>query len=272
MSKKEEKKEAAAEAPAPKGEETPAAAKKKRSIVLIAGIGGVSFLVLGGAGFFVYKTFMSKPVALTAKANPGDVPDAHGDAAKDAPKDAHGAAAKDAPKGAPKSAQGAAAKNAPKDAQAGKDDAKKVPDANGDAKKDAASDANGAKPAEAGAQGDAAKGGAGDKKEKSDDDSEFGQTLEIPRMDLNLGNPLENRFLRLAMTLEYKGGKSQEEELQKRLPQLRDLIISSVSTKSRIDLLSDKGKERLRRELTHRFNEVLERPVSSIFFTEFLVE
>ena len=268
MSKKEDKKEAAAEAPAPKGEETPAAAKKKRSLVLFAGIGGVSFLVLSGAGFFVYKTFLAKPVALTAKANPGDAPDAHGDAAKDAPKDAPGAAAK----GAPKGAQGAAAKNAPKDAQAGKDDAKKVPDANGDAKKDAAADANGAKPAEAGAQGDAAKGGAGDKKEKSDDDSEFGQTLEIPRMDLNLGNPLENRFLRLAMTLEYKGGKSQEEELQKRLPQLRDLIISSVSTKSRIDLLSDKGKERLRRELTHRFNEVLERPVSSIFFTEFLVE
>ncbi len=268
MSKKEDKKEAAAEAPASKGEETPAAAKKKRSLVLIAGIGGVSFLVLGGAGFFVFKTFMSKPVAMSAKANPGDAPDApdaHGDVAKDA----HGAPAKDAPGDAAKDAHGDAPKDAHGDAK--KDahgDAKK--DAHGDAKKDAAPDAHGAKPAEA--HGDAAKGGAGGKKEKSDDDSEFGQTLEIPRMDLNLGNPLENRFLRLAMTLEYKGGKSQEEELQKRLPQLRDLIISSVSSKSRIDLLSDKGKERLRRELTHRFNEVLERPVSSIFFTEFLVE
>ena len=103
-------------------------------------------------------------------------------------------------------------------------------------------------------------------------DETFGETFALKKMELNLGNPLENRYLRIAVSLEYTGGKEQLEELQKREPQLRDLIISSVSTRTRLDLLTEKGKEKLRREVINKINESFEKPVKTLYFTDFLVE
>lgn len=100
----------------------------------------------------------------------------------------------------------------------------------------------------------------------------FGRTFALPRADLNLGNPVENRFIRIAVVLEYRGDEEQAMELRRRKPQLRDIVITSVSTKTRASLLSDKGKEQLRRELLNRINEVVDRPVQNVYFTEFFVE
>ncbi|NBW83326.1 hypothetical protein EBR21_16380, partial [bacterium] len=117
----------------------------------------------------------------------------------------------------------------------------------------------------------------GKKDEKSDlkifkSDESFGETFALPKMDLNLGNPLENRYLRIGVSIEYTGGKTQQDELKKREPQLKDLIISSVSSRTRLELLTEKGKEKLRRELINKINETFERPVKTIYFTDFLVE
>ncbi|NBO37473.1 hypothetical protein EBU99_02705, partial [bacterium] len=120
--------------------------------------------------------------------------------------------------------------------------------------------------------------GHGDKKDEKSDakifqsDESFGETFALPKMDLNLGNPLENRYLRIGVSIEYTGGKTQAEELKKREPQLRDLIIGSVSTRTRLELLTERGKEKLRRELINKINESFERPVKTIYFTDFLVE
>ena len=137
------------------------------------------------------------------------------------------------------------------------DEAKK--DASKDGKKDEAKDGKDAK-----------------KDEKADlkmfkSDETFGETFALPRMDLNLGNPLENRYLRIGVSIEFTGGKTQQEELKKREPQLRDIIISSVSTRTRLDLLTERGEEKLRRELVNKINESFERPVKTIYFTDFLV-
>ena len=112
----------------------------------------------------------------------------------------------------------------------------------------------------------------GKKKDENKGTPNFGNTFTIQKMDLNLGNIVENRFLRLGLAIEYRGNNDQLEELKKRESQIRDIIISTASSKSRKDLLSNTGKEQFRREILNKINEVTDRPVQNVFFTEFLVE
>jgi flagellar basal body-associated protein FliL len=279
--KEEKKTENAPEAP-----EAPEKTGKKRKLIIFAGIGSVLALALGVGGFFAFKTFFGKKdeVALSAKATkvegePGEAkegeaaekgdgtseakPDAKSEAKPDAKSEAKPDAKSEAPdkEGEAKKDGGGGEKDAKKDDSKGSDT---KDGANADPKKDEGKD-GAAKPEEGTGDGKAGK----DTREKS---VGFGETHDLPKMDLNLGNPLENRFLRMGITVEYHGGDAQKEELTKREPQLKDIVITSVTTKTRMELLTEKGKERLRRELTHRFNEVLERPVKSLFFTDFLVE
>lgn len=299
MSKKEEKKPAEdKKAETAKAEKGPpdeiAETRKKRKLVLFAGIGGVVAAAAAGGGFFVYKTFMQKGTSLAAKA-PVDGKDgkAEGDkkehsdgkgdgsaekkeAGKDGKKEEASTDKKEdvkdkKPEEKTEEAKAAENKDGDKKAAEKKDDGKPGADA---AKKDAAQAGDkkdGANPAKK--DGTA----AGQKDEKSDlkmfqSDQTFGETFALPKMDLNLGNPLENRYLRIGVSIEYTGGKNQQEELKKREPQLRDIIISSVSTRTRLDLLTERGKEKLRRELINKINESFERPVKTIYFTDFLVE
>ena len=111
------------------------------------------------------------------------------------------------------------------------------------------------------------------KHEKAKNDpNAFGDTFVVPKMDINLDNPLENRYLHLSLTLEYSGGKSQAEDLKKREPQIRDVILTASSTRTRAELLSPYGKQRLRQEIFNKLNEVLDKPIKKVYFTDFLVE
>jgi flagellar basal body-associated protein FliL len=261
MAKKEEaaaapEKDAKGDSATDAATEQPAATAKKRKLVLFGGIGAGLLLVLGLGGFFVFKTLSKPKVEMAAK-------NAHGATAeaKDGkPADAHGAkeeAAKEDAHGKPEA----------KPDEQGKAEAK--PDEHG---KTEAKPADGAKKDEHSKETDKRDGKSDEIVDTKKLSSDFGEIYELPKMDLNLGNPLENRFLRLALTIEYTGKDTQKDEIKKREPQLKDILISAVSAKSRIDLLSEKGKERLRRELTNRYNEILDKPIKSIYFTEFLVE
>lgn len=117
------------------------------------------------------------------------------------------------------------------------------------------------------------------KDEKKDNQKEeikgtknFGDTYAISKMDLNLGNPIENRYLRIAVALEYRGGEAQLAELKKRDIQIKDIIITTVTSKTRHQLLTENGKGLLRREILNKINEVSDQPIQNVFFTEFLVE
>jgi len=290
MSKKEEKKPAeekkTEDAKKEKGPpDEIAETRKKRKIVLIGGIAGVFLIAAMAGGFFVYKTFLQKGTTLAAKSptdqagtsdkdksDKGHAKDDKKDSSKDEKKDEK----KDAGKDEKKDEKKEAAKDEKKDEkkEAAKDEKK---DEKKDDKKDAAKDEK--KDEKKDASKDAKKDPAqGDKKDEKADlkafksDETFGETFSLPRMDLNLGNPLENRYLRIGVTIEFTGGKTQQDELKKREPQIRDLIIGSVSTRTRLDLLTERGKEKLRRELVNKMNETFERPVKTIYFTDFLVE
>ena len=221
--------------------------EKKSRLVLFAGIGGVLLVALGVGGFFIFKTISAKKhVELAAQgATP---PDEHGAAP---PADAHGKSDAKPADHAPSSDK----KDEKKDEKADDHGKKEEPKKDDPNKKD-----------------EGKKDEHGGKKEEPKGTANFGDTFTVPRLDLNLGNAIENRFIRIAIAIEYRGGENQGFELKRREAQIKDIVITCVSSKTRISLISEDGKENLRREILNRINEVTDRPVQNVYFTEFFVE
>ncbi|MFY7929076.1 MAG: flagellar basal body-associated FliL family protein, partial [Oligoflexus sp.] len=90
--------------------------------------------------------------------------------------------------------------------------------------------------------------------------------------NLNLGNALENRYIRIEISLEYRGGEAQKHEIEKRMPQLRDAIIGIIQRKTREFLLSPDGKEALRKEILTRINRYMKMRIESVYITDILIE
>ena len=101
---------------------------------------------------------------------------------------------------------------------------------------------------------------------------DFGDTINLKPFNINLGNPLENRYVRLELSLEYKGKDSQKQEIERRMPQLRDAIISVTGKKSREFLLSTDGKDQLRKELLIVINRYMSRPIEAVYITDILID
>lgn len=100
----------------------------------------------------------------------------------------------------------------------------------------------------------------------------FGSTIKFGPFHMNLGNPLENRYIRLAVALEFKGGEEQKKELELRKPQIQDTIISVTSRKTREFILAADGKDALRYQLSKQINQNLEKKIERVFITEIIVE
>jgi flagellar basal body-associated protein FliL len=274
MAGSDAKKEAQAKKEKVPKDDSPVASAGRRKKTVILGLAGLFLLSLAGGGYFLYRTFFGGPAKqLSAKPQPQG--DEHSDkkdgtvsgASKETPKDAKKSGKDSGKSDQPAHADGAGSKNDAKGADPQKEtSAAKKTESKETPKEEPGKEAEGLGP-----DGNPLP----PKKEtpkKSESKTAFGTTWAVPRLDINLGNALENRFLRLSLSLEFKGGNSQKEELQMREPQIKDIIITTVGTRGRLELLNPKGKEKLRRDLLNRFNEVLERPVLNVYFSEFLVE
>jgi len=101
---------------------------------------------------------------------------------------------------------------------------------------------------------------------------DFGCTLPLQAFHLNLGNPLENRYIRLEIALEYGCNDETKAEIEKRLPQLRDAVIAVTTRKTREFLLGPDGKEQLRKEIHNRINHYMSHKVDDVFITDILIE
>lgn len=102
--------------------------------------------------------------------------------------------------------------------------------------------------------------------------SDFGETHAFKTFHLNLGNPLENNYVRLEISVEYNGGQEQLEEIKKREPQLRDAVVNLASRKTREFLLSPDGKDQLRKDILTQFNRYLNKNITTVFITDLLIE
>jgi len=105
-----------------------------------------------------------------------------------------------------------------------------------------------------------------------------GPTVTIGDQVYNLGE--HNRYLKAAILLELNAGNRSEkqnqaflEEMRKRDPQIRDLIIREVGGKTFREVNSPQGKEQLKEELRLKINELLSRgELKSIMFTSYAVQ
>jgi len=89
---------------------------------------------------------------------------------------------------------------------------------------------------------------------------------------VNLAGDNGRRFLKITMDLEL-GEVKLKEELERRLPQVRDTILVLLSSKTYEDIESVQGKFKLREEITSRVNSYLQSgKVKKIYFTEFVVQ
>jgi flagellar FliL protein len=242
--KKEEKEKKEGEAPAEENPEQEA--KKRKKKLLIFAILGVLLIGGAGAGAFMFLSGGKKADEheITAKGTAGKA-DEHGGEKEEGKKDdAHAEEKKEEGKGEEKKADGA-----------------------GEHKE-------GEKAAEGQAEGEKkADGTAADKKDaKPQLDIDFGDTYKMAGFNINLGNALENRYVRLEISLEYKGGDATKQEIEKRMPQLRDAIIGILQRKTREFLLAPDGKEALRKEILTRINRYMKTKVEAVYITDMLIE
>ena len=102
-----------------------------------------------------------------------------------------------------------------------------------------------------------------------------GGVLTIYSLDsfiVNLSDPGGKRYLRVTMGLELSDPKGNDEIL-KRLPQVRDSIIMILPARKVEDLQSAEGKNALRAEIMAKLNELMGRDlVKKVYFTEFVIQ
>jgi len=272
MAKKEEKKdEKKAKAPATPEQEAAAAKKKKIIIAAVAGL-----LVVGGGAFAAMKMLgkSSKHEAEPAKSEHGEAAEGHREEHGGEP--VEGGAHGDAHGGAEGEAKGDA--HGKSEGKAEEKDPHAAPNEHGEAPKEehakeggehGKADPHAAKPEGHGegkeGASEAAAGG------KSGRYGGIGLIYEMKPFHLNLGNPLENRYVRLEVRFEYPN-EEQKAELVARDSQIRDAVVSIVSRKTREHLLSPDGKDQLRLEIKNRVNQYLEKKINNVYITDILIE
>ncbi len=99
----------------------------------------------------------------------------------------------------------------------------------------------------------------------------IGKTFAFAPFSVNLGNPLENHYVKIDISVEYRTPIAKE-ELEARVAQLRDAIISIVSSKTREFLLNPDGKEQLRLEILRQINHHMKNKIEQVFITELVIE
>lgn len=126
-----------------------------------------------------------------------------------------------------------------------------------------------------------AAGGAGyiflfSKKDKKEESSprppQVGVMMDLGTFTVNLADKDADTYARVSITLELSDQKVRQ-ELEKRLPIVKDAIIDVLSSKTSSFVKTPEGRENLRLELIKRINTILiEGGVRNIYFTEFVVQ
>lgn len=117
--------------------------------------------------------------------------------------------------------------------------------------------------------------------EKEKEDEELGATeteeeQELPMYELdtftvNLADTAATRYARVTMKLELSN-MDVENEIERRTPQIRDLIIILISSKRYADIQNPDGKNKLRDEIVKSINSYLVKgEVKNLYFTNFVV-
>jgi flagellar FliL protein len=101
--------------------------------------------------------------------------------------------------------------------------------------------------------------------------SEGSQILKFDPFIVNLTNTAGNRYLKITINVEMEAAAV--EETSGKTAQIRDSIITLLSSKSYADVGSVSGKYQLRDEIAARINLIITSgKVKSVYFTEFVIQ
>lgn len=101
---------------------------------------------------------------------------------------------------------------------------------------------------------------------------EVGAMFDMDPFVVNLNEAGGKRYLKSKIEIEYVGDKVRL-ELTNRLPQLRDVILLHLSSKTLDEIRSVDGKIELKNALIKRINQVLKQGnVRNLYFTQFVIQ
>lgn len=116
------------------------------------------------------------------------------------------------------------------------------------------------------------KPGKAAKAENPGKEGAVGPMMAFQPFVVNLAGNGGKRYMKLNLEAELSSPE-QNEELKKRLPQVRDAIILLLSSKNFADIQDIGGKNKLREELISRVNGLLKTgKIRNVYFTEFVVQ
>ena len=111
-----------------------------------------------------------------------------------------------------------------------------------------------------------------EKKHKVSDMAEIGPIYPLDPFIVNLVSTNANRYLKCKIDLELDSPELQQ-EVDKKLPAIRDLIIQILSSKSVEEIQTAKGKEKLKEEIKRKINSILTTgEIKHVYFTEFVIQ
>lgn len=104
------------------------------------------------------------------------------------------------------------------------------------------------------------------------EEGQRGAILMLDDITVNLQSAKRTRFLRLKIGLELEDPAVQA-EVEQRTPEIRDIVIGSISGLDVGQLITVEGKERLKRDLKKRINGTLqEGSLINVYFSDFVVQ
>jgi flagellar FliL protein len=99
----------------------------------------------------------------------------------------------------------------------------------------------------------------------------IGKMIPMETFLVNLSGNRGNKLLKVNMELEVEGERIAD-EIDKRKPQIRDIIIILLSSKTYAQISAPEGKEFLREEIRDTVNSFLTKgKIKRVHFTEFIV-
>jgi flagellar protein FliL len=105
---------------------------------------------------------------------------------------------------------------------------------------------------------------------KKKDEEYVGVLVPLETFLVNLAGARGNKLLKVNMELEVEDGKVVE-EIEKRKPQIRDIVIILLSSKTLEQVQAKEGKDQIRNEIRDRLNSFLVKGrIKQVLFTEFI--
>lgn len=102
--------------------------------------------------------------------------------------------------------------------------------------------------------------------------TKVGPIKPIDTFIVNMADTERERYLKITLQLELSNAEA-DGEINKRMPQVKDLVLTFLPTKTAAELQSMEGKQQLREELMTKINDLLSTGrVTNIYFTDFVIQ